>query len=99
VTLNDGVSLYGGYDAASGGSEAGANHHPPESDANRHPCAEPAATDEVKGFQIVSADATGTALDGDGEGETSVGILVSNATQLTIRGCNIIAGNGSPCSV
>jgi hypothetical protein len=97
VTLNDGVSLYGGYDAANGWSEAGANatiiRSPMPTGIIAQNLQQPT---EVKLFQIVSADAKGTVPNGDGDGETSVGIRISNATQLTIRGCSITAGNGSP---
>src|SRR5215510_344801 len=97
VTLQDGVSLYGGYDAANNWSEAPANAtiimSPMPTGIIAQDLHQPT---ELKRFRIVSAAATGTVPDGDGDGETSVGIRISNATQLTIRGCNITAGNSSP---
>ena len=94
VALADGVSVFGGYDAANGWSRALANVTAIDAPA---PVALTAASltmpTEVQLVEVNAASAAGVEVNGDGV--SSVGILVTSSNAVTIRGCTVTAGNGS----
>ena len=95
VTLSNGVSLYGGYDAAAGWLR---------SDANITTISSPGpigisgigldAALTVEKFNIVAARASGTGP--GGEGLSSYGVLIFDSPgAVTLRALSITAGNGT----
>ena len=95
VTLADGVSVFGGYDAAAGWSRSAVNittvASPTATGISATNLARPT---EVQSLAVVASDAVGR--DGSGDGQSSVGILAVNAAGLAITGCSVSAGAGAP---
>lgn len=95
VTLANGVSLYGGYDAAAGWSRA---------ESNLTTIASPApvaisgsgltAGLTIQMFGVWSADASGTGANGDGQ--SSYGVVIRDSPGgVTLDKMSITAGNGT----
>lgn len=95
VTLSNGVSLYGGFDAAAGWSR---------SSNNVTTIASPTPVGilgsglraglTVDQFHVAAANAAGNALNGDGL--SSYGVVILNSTGgVTLSGMSITAGNGT----
>ena len=98
VTMSDGVGVYGGYDASNKWARAATSA--PSPTIIKSPAAtgvlfsELSKATEIQFVSISSADAGGQAPNGDGL--SSYGVLIANATGLvTVRGCNINSGAGS----
>jgi len=98
VVLADGVSVYGGYDAAHGWSRALANVTLIDSTTNVGVLAQGLQkASEVQLMSITSANAAVTSITGDGT--SSYGMRVVNSPGgVTVRGCNITAGKGAAAS-
>jgi hypothetical protein len=95
VVLADGVSLYGGYDAAAGWSRAVSNVTTISSPGAVAVLAQNLTkATEIQLFTIVAQNATGTTSSGDGRSSIGVRVLGSTGT-VTVRGCTITAGAGS----
>jgi hypothetical protein len=96
VDVPDGVSVYGGYDAAAGWSRALVNVtriSSPTTVGVR--VANAAQALEIQLLTIESANASGTAVNGDGLSSYGV-LIVGSSGGVTVRGCTISAGSGGP---
>lgn len=96
ITLSNGVSVFGGYDAANNWSRTS---------GNTTTIAGPTAiavtatnlsqATQIQLFSITSPDLSGTPATGDGA--SSIGILVTGSNgAVTVRGISIAAGKGAP---
>jgi len=95
LTLADGVNVYGGYDAASGWTRALDNTTTVASPLPVGVLAQDLVQPtELQLLTIVAADAFGTGPGGDGR--SSYGVLINDSDAITIRGCHVTAGAGSP---
>ncbi len=94
ITLVDGVSLYGGYDAANTWQRATANTTTIQSPTTVGIVAQnlTVASNEVQLVTVVSASASVAQPNGDGS--SSIAVLVVNSNTLTLRGCTLRPGNG-----
>ena len=95
VTMADGVSIYGGYDAANKWARSNANVTTIASPNTIGVSAKNLSQSvEIQLFTISSQNAMGTA--GNGDGLSSYGVLIANASGgVVVRGCSIVAGNGA----
>ena len=95
VSMGDGVSVYGGYDAANNWSRALANVTAIVSSARIAVTASSLTKlTELQLVSVTSANASGT--NGAGDGNSSVGVLVvGTSVGFTINGCTITAGGGA----
>jgi hypothetical protein len=96
IILASGVSLYGGYDAAMNWKRSAANLTRISSTSTTA-VASPAGNPRLNAIelQLLTITARGTTT----AGASSYGIRIANGVGLTVRGCDITAGdagNGSP---
>ncbi len=95
ITMVDGISLYGGYDAANGWSRATTNVTTIASNAAVAVTASSfAQATTLQLLTITAQDASGVTLLGDGKSSIGV-LLVSDSGGFTIAGCTITPGVGS----
>ena len=95
VVMQPGVSLYGGYDAASGWSRALTNTTIIASGSAVGVLAQNISlTVELQLFTITSANASGTEANGDGR--SSIGVhIINSAAGVTVHACTITVGTGT----
>ncbi len=96
VTMQEGVSVFGGYDAAMGWKRAAANVSTIASNTSVGVIASGLTKlTELQLMTVTSQNATGQTPSGDGN--SSYGVLVLNSgAGFTINGCTIVAGTGAP---
>jgi hypothetical protein len=95
ITMMNGVSIYGGYDASMHWARSGTNATSIASSATTAVTASGLTNAvEIQLFNIDSADAT-TQL-ASHYGTSSYGVLALNSTSVTVRGCTIHSGAGAP---
>jgi len=94
VSLPNGISIYGGYDAANAWQRSTSNTTEIVGPANVGLTISGATLPtQVQLFTIYDTGASGTNTNGDGQ--SGIGVLVLNATgAITVRGCTIFAANG-----
>ena len=99
VSLVNGISLYGGYNAASGWQRSAGNTTSIIGPATVGLVASNlTVATQVQLFTIESSE-NATGVDANGDGNSGVGVLVLNSTgQVTIEGCTIHAVGGAPRS-
>ena len=95
VTMSDGVSVYGGYDASNKWARALTNVTATVSSTPIGVlAANLAKVTELQLFNVTSANASGT--NGSGDGNSSYGVLVLGSSGgVTINGCIITSGSGA----
>ncbi|HEY2516803.1 MAG TPA: hypothetical protein VGI39_38295, partial [Polyangiaceae bacterium] len=95
VTMVDGVSVYGAYDASAKWSRGTGNVTTIQSPSPVGVAAiNLSHATNLQLLTIVASDATGQA--GNGDGESSVGVLiVKSGGNVTVDTCNITSGNGA----
>ncbi len=94
VVLHDGVNLYGGYDASNGWRRQVANVTTINSPTTVGVLASNMGLPtEVQLLTVVAASANMTAANGDGQ--SSIAMLLLNTSGLTVRGCALVSGDGS----
>ncbi len=95
VNLVSGVSLYGGYAAATGWTRSSSNVSLIASPTSVGVTMNGVGTAlELQLFTVRTANATGT--DGNGGGNSTMGVLVLNSSPgLTVSGCTVQPGSGS----
>jgi hypothetical protein len=95
VTLQAGVSLYGGYDAQANWSRSAANVTTIASPQAQAVLAVNLSVGvELQLFTLTTQDASGTEASGDGR--SAIGVLaVNNTGALTLRGCTVAPGAGA----
>jgi hypothetical protein len=95
VMLSNGVSVYGGYDAASNWARSSSNImnivSPTTVGVSAENLSQPT---EIQLLRIQSAAASGMAVNGDGQ--SSYGVRIVNSPgSVTVRACTIVTGAGS----
>jgi hypothetical protein len=95
LVVADGVSVYGGYDAAAGWSRSLANTTTLNSPSSIGAFGQNLTkATELQLLAIVAQSATGLYPNGDGRSSFGV-LIVSSSGGVTVRGCNVTAGSGA----